>query len=144
MFQWIRYSYENYLIQGRLFSFLLGQLFFHLNIGYKIFSIISVVCAIVLTTLNIMLLYNLIKRFYKNNDYLIIIGILFFTLFNFMFLANLYYFESGIMALSLVLYTLSAKYFFRNDNYSLLKSFLLNTFALFSSVAFGTTGTVSA
>ena len=130
------YSIYFNLVNGRPIMFFIDQIYRLFNINYDVFFISTVVIAIFLTCLNIMMIYQLIEKYINKKDWYIIYIILFFTIFNFMYIESLYFVESCVMALSLVLYTLSAKYFFRNDKYSFLKSFLFNTLAMFCYNAF--------
>lgn len=126
------YSVNNNLIEGRPIMYLIDQLFLKLNLSYNIFIISTVVIAILLTDLNILLLYNLIKDKFKKTNKVLLTVILFTTIFNFMYIENLYYVESIVMSLSLVLYTLSAKYFFKEGKKNLLIAILLSILATLS------------
>ena len=126
------YSINNNLIEGRPIMFLIDQLFLKLNISYDAFIIITVVIAILLTDLNVLLVYKLVNDKYTNKNKLLLFTLLFSTIFNFMYIENLYFVESIVMALSLVLYTLSCKYFFRDGKWNKLIALLFNILATMS------------
>lgn len=126
------YSLQNNLVEGRLISFLVLQLFSLFKININLLIISTVILAIALTIINVFLVYDLIQDYFAEKDYFLLYIILFFTFFNFMYLENLYYVESFVMSLSLVFYTLSCKYYFKKDKYSFIKSLLFNTLAIIS------------
>ena len=126
------YSINNNLIEGRPIMFLIDQLFLKLNISYDAFIIITVVIAILLTDLNVLLVYKLVNDKYTNKNKLLLFTLLFSTIFNFMYIENLYFVESIVMALSLVLYTLSCKHFFRDGKWNKLIALLFNILATMS------------
>lgn len=128
------YSIHNNLIEGRPVMFLIDQLYNLFNISYDTFIKSTVTIAILFTVLNIFLFYDLIEKYFKNKKILWII--LFSTIFNFMYLENLYFVESIVMSFSLVFYTLSAKYFFLEGEVNIIKSLLFNILAIFCYNAF--------
>lgn len=123
------YSINNNLAEGRTVMFLIDQFYNFFNISYDAFIISTVCLAILFTVINIFLVYSLLQHYFKNKKLLWVI--LFSTIFNFMYLENLYFVESIVMSLSLVFYTLSAKYFFKEDKNNLIKSFIFNVLAVF-------------
>lgn len=125
------FSIYNNLREGRPIIYLIEQLYSRLNISYDVFLISTIIIAIIITCINIILLFTLIKQYTNKKDERIIFIILFSTIFNFMYIENLYFPESITMALSLLLYTLSAKYFFNNNKYHILKTFFFAILATF-------------
>lgn len=130
------YSIQNNLVEGRPFMFFIDQLYLKMNFSYDFFIISTVVLAILFTVINIYLLYQLIEPYFKKKNILLVSMILFSTIFHFMYLENLYYVESIVMALSLIFYTISAKYFFQEGKKNFLLSLLFHVLATFCYNAF--------
>ena len=126
-----KYSLFFNLREGRPIMYLVDQLFLRLNISYDVFIKTAVISAIVLTCITIILLYHLIEKYSTKKKSMLYI-ILFTMIFNFMYIENLYFVESIVMALSLLLYTLSAKYFFKEGIKNILLSVFLTILATLS------------
>ena len=126
-----KYSLINNLREGRPIMYLYDQLFLKLNISFDTFIKTSVISAIIITCITIIVLYHLIEN-YSNKKKNIIFVILFTMIFNFMYLENLYFVESIVMALSLLLYTLSAKYYFKEGKKNTFIALLLSILATLS------------
>ena len=126
-----KYSLFFNLREGRPIMYLVDQLFLRLNISYDVFIKTAVISAIVLTCITIILLYHLIEKYSTKKKSMLYI-ILFTMIFNFMYIENLYFVESIVMALSLLLYTLSAKYFFKEGIKNVLLSVFLTILATLS------------
>ena len=126
------YSIHNNLKEGRLIMYFIDQIYSRLNISYDASIISTVIIAIILACINIILVYSLIKKYNNKNNKLITYIILFSTIFNFMYIENLYFVESIVMSLSLVLYTLSVKYFYEDSKIHIIKAILLAVLATLS------------
>lgn len=124
------YSIQNNLKEGRPIMYLIDQIAFMLNMSYEMFFCITVILAILFTSITITIFYNITKQYFKIERliskilYLIICYTIFF---NFMYIENLYFVESIVMSLSLMLYLVSANYLV-NKNYKVI-SILLSMLA---------------
>lgn len=108
-----QYSILNNLKEGRPVMFLIDQLALKLNIDYQVFFIITVVLAILITSIAVTIFYNIIIKYFENKSTInkIILLLISYTIFfNFMYIENLYFVESIVMALALLLYLISANW----------------------------------
>lgn len=124
-----QYSIVNNLKEGRPIMCLLDQLANMVHLSYDAFIILTVVIAIFISSIIIVIIYDIILK-YKNitSKYMkiVILTALYVTIFNFMYIENLYFVESIVMALALLFYTIAAK--------KLIDSKLMKTL-IFSSIA---------
>lgn len=107
-----QYSIVNNLKEGRPIMCLLDRLANLINLDYNAFIIITVVIAIFISSINIVILFDYIIRTKNIEDtykkILILISV-YVTIFNFMYIDNLYFVEAIVMATALLLYTIAAK-----------------------------------
>ncbi len=135
----INVGYEKYAINwslndGRVFMCLLGLFANAVNMPISVFVIFTLVVAILVSCIAVIVLKNLILKYKKTeNKYieLIVFIIAYFTIFNFMYIENMYFVESIVMALSLLLYIISANILVNRNKYYLIKSLLLTILAIF-------------
>ena len=109
-----QYSLHNNLKEGRPIMFLIDQLALLLKIDYNVFVILTVVFALIITSIVVIYFYRIIEKYFnkgKNIDKIILLGICFTIYFNFMYIECLYFVECVVMSLSLLLYLMSANYF---------------------------------
>lgn len=113
-----QYSIVNNLKEGRPIMCLLDQLANIISLNYDVFIILTVVIAIFISSINVVILFDIIVKC-KNitSKYLkmALLIALYVTVFNFMYIENLYFVESIVMALSLLFYTISAKNLMNNN-----------------------------
>lgn len=135
----INVGYEKYAVNwslndGRVFMCLLGLFANAVNMHISVFVIFTLVVAILVSCIAVIVLKNLILKYKKTeNKYieLIVFIIAYFTIFNFMYIENMYFVESIVMALSLLLYIISANILVNRNKYYLIKSLLLTILAIF-------------
>lgn len=105
------YSMDNSFSDGRMIMGLLNLLVLKLNIPIIAYVIGTLLVAIVLSCVGVILLKNSIERYRKIENKWIEILVLvlsYVTIFNFMYLEQLYFIECIVMAVSLLLYTIGA------------------------------------
>lgn len=107
-----QYSIVNNLKEGRPIMCILDRLANVINLDYNAFIIITVVIAIFISSINIVILFDYIIRTKNIEDtykkILILISV-YVTIFNFMYIENLYFVEAIVMSIALLLYTIAAK-----------------------------------
>ncbi len=108
-------GYETYatnwsLKDGRLIMYLLTMLFAKLNLPVEAYVIGTLLVAIVISCICVIKLKNIILKDIKVNltKEIFIIIASFFTIFNFMYIEDMYFVESIVMALSLLAFICSA------------------------------------
>ena len=102
---------DNSFSDGRMIMGLLNLLVLKLNIPIIAYVIGTLLVAIVLSCVGVILLKNSIERYRKIENKWIEILVLvlsYVTIFNFMYLEQLYFIECIVMAVSLLLYTIGA------------------------------------
>lgn len=109
-----QYSICNNLKEGRPIMFLIDQLALLLKIDYNVFVILTVMLALLITSIVVVYFYHMIEKYFnkeKSTYKLIFLGICFTIYFNFMYIECLYFVECVVMSLALLLYLISADYF---------------------------------
>lgn len=113
----INVGYENYatnwsLKDGRLVMYLITMLCAKLNLPIEVYVIGTLVIALLISCATVIKLKNIILANTKvsTKKGIIITIAVFFTIFNFMYIEDMYFVESIVMALSLFLFTYSADY----------------------------------
>lgn len=109
---YIEYAINNSLNDGRLFMFVIGLFAESVQLPINVYVIATVILAIGLSCITVIILKNMIinikpleGKLYK----IIPILISYITIFNFMYVENLYFVEATMMALSILLYTMASK-----------------------------------
>ena len=114
-----QYSICNNLKDGRPIMFLIDQLALLLKIDYNVFVILTVMLALLITSIVVVYFYHMIEKYFnkeKSTYKLIFLGICFTIYFNFMYIECLYFVECVVMSLALLLYLISADYFINKKN----------------------------
>lgn len=109
---YIQYLKENFLPGGRIFSALLYYIGFLLKIPYESLFTLSLMGGLIISTIMIIKLKNIClkeKEKWSLLEIFILIIASYYTIFNAMYLENLYFAETIIMALSVYFYMLAAK-----------------------------------
>ena len=122
------------LNDGRLFMCLIELLADRIHLPITAFVIITLLLALVISCITVIFVKNIILK-YKDteNKYLkgLVLLISYFTIFNFMYLENMYFVECTVMSASLIFHIISADALVSKGKYFLLKSsifFILATF----------------
>jgi len=129
-----KYAINWSLNDGRIFMCLIGLFANAINMSIESFVIITLFVALFTSCIAVIILKNIILKYkYTENRYLegIALTISYFTIFNFMYLENLYFVEAIVMAISLLLYIISADILVERKKYYLIKSILLTILAIF-------------
>lgn len=122
------YATKNSLNDGRIFMGILGLIVSALKIPIEVYSTLTLLGAIIISNLAVIVLKNIIEKYKpaKNTLAKIIISIIsYITIFNFMYLDNMYFVENIIMAISVLLFIKSADILVEKNNKYLLKSGVL-------------------
>lgn len=127
-------GYYNYAMQfsfddGRIFNGLIYLIFSIFNLSIYSYVNITLTLAIIVSCFTIIKLKEIIEKYKKiNNIYqkIILYIISFVTIFNFMYLDCLYFADCFSMALSILLYLISADIIVENKKLALLKGILIS------------------
>lgn len=123
-----KYTIENSLLDGRIFAGLITEIMEQFQVPISIYSSIILEVAIVVSCVTIMILAKIIKDIKKPKNLLseIILYIAsYYTIFNLLYIENMYYIEAGVMAISLLFYILAAKILVKQKKGYVIKTFLL-------------------
>ena len=123
-----KYAKENFFCGGRIFSGICAVISNGIRIPIKLSVEIMLLMALIISNLAVIIIKKIIEKYKpaQNIKQQIIITIIsYITIFNFMYLDNLYFWECGIMALSVLLYVISANILVEKNNKYVLKSIIL-------------------
>ncbi len=118
---------------GRIFTAIALMLANMVNMQVQTCSSIMLIGAIIISNIAVIILKNIIESYKPSKNVkqqILVTTISYISIFNFMYLDNLYFLESGIMALSVLLYIISAKILVEKNSKYLLKSILLTIFGV--------------
>ncbi len=122
-----QYTIDNSFTDGRVIIGFLNLLVYNINLPVMSYVIITLIISIILSCIVVILLKKVILEYKPTQSKwleIIVTVISYITIFNFMYLENLYFIECIVMALSLLLYTISAKILVNKGKGYLLKSLL--------------------
>ena len=128
------YAINNSLSDGRIFMFLIGMLANTINIPINVYVITLTVIALVVSCIAVIVLKNIIMKFSTKKTKLqefIAILISYCTIFNFMYVENLYFVESAVMAFSILFYILAVNQIIKRSDFYIIKATLLAILATF-------------
>ncbi len=128
------YATENSLLDGRLIQFFIMNMVSSFHISIEVSTVLLTILAILITCLAVMVIKKEVekyKTFSGKISQFFLIASSFFTIFNFMYLENMYFQECFVMALSILFYILSAKMIVNKPKHNLLKATLLMLLAIF-------------
>ena len=129
-----KYAIDNSLSDGRIFMFLIGMFANLVNIPINIYVITLTVLALIISCIAVVVLKNMIMKFCSKETILqeiIAILISYCTIFNFMYVENLYFVESAVMAFSILGYILAVKQIINKNKFYILKATILAILATF-------------
>lgn len=128
------YAINRSLNDGRLFMYLIDLFAYSIHLPITAFVIITLLLALVISCIAVILLKNIVSK-YKNteNKYLkgFVLLISYFTIFNFMYIENMYFVECIVMAASLLFHIISADTLVSRKKHYLLKSIVSSILATF-------------
>lgn len=119
------YSMNNSFSDGRFITGIFNLIIMKLNIPIMVSIIASLILAIIGSCGIVILLKNIILQFRQaDNKWLeiLVIVISYVTIFNFMYLDNLKFMESSIMAFSIFNYVIGAYFLVKREKHYLIKS----------------------
>ena len=129
------YAIENFFLDGRMVSGVFINIMVYFNIPIAISSIISLEIAIILSCIAIIVLANTFmsfKKVEKLSSKIILYIASYYTIFNLLYIENLYYLEAVVMALSILLYIIAAKILIEKNKMYLFKTGMLLTLGVMS------------
>lgn len=132
-------GYENYAIKwslkdGRMFMFLIVMLANIMKMKIDVFVFITLLGALAVSSATVVVLKNIISQYKKeqsNVEEILLIAISYVTIFNFMYIENLYFVESIIMAISILLIVLASDKLIRQGKKGFLLSIILIILSVF-------------
>lgn len=122
------FAITNSFKDGRIFTGIAVLIAHVTNVPIKISVSIMLFIALVISNIIVIIIKNIVEKYKpaKNiKQQIIITSMSYITVFNFMYLDNLYFWECGIMALSVLLYVLSANILVEKNSKYFLKSMIL-------------------
>lgn len=120
-----KYAINNSLSDGRIFMFLIGMFANVTNIPINIYVITLTVLGLLISCIAVVVLKDMIMKFCKKETKLqefIAILIAYCTIFNFMYVENLYFVEAAVMACSILLYIIAVKQIIERKKLYVLKA----------------------
>lgn len=122
------YAINWWLKDGRIVTYLIGIFFDATKLDIMYLVRASLIVSIIVSSIIIIIIKRVICKYSQNNGYLfeilaIIIG--YCTIYNFMYIENLYFVECGVMSISILCYLLAAKVQVESNKYNLIKSTML-------------------
>lgn len=126
-------GYKNYAINwslndGRIFMAIIGLIADKINISIEAYVFVTLISALIISCISVCVLKKVIEKYKKPKNILqniILVIISYVTIFNFMYLEDMYFVESVVMATSVLLYLLTADILVtKNKNY-IIKSLVL-------------------
>lgn len=131
---YIEYAKENSILDGRVVQFFITNALDLFHISIEASSVITSVLAILISCIAVVVIKNEVEKYKQLNNkiaqvFLIIVS--FFTIFNFMYIENMYFQDCLAMAFSILFYILSAKCIVEKGKHYLLKSGFLMLLAIF-------------
>lgn len=130
------------LRDGRIFMYFIGNIANLLDISVEGYVRVLLILALIVSTLSVLLIRKIILEYVKENniaDVIITTLLSFVTIFNFMYLENLYYAEAFVMSISVFLNIYVAKLLVDESKRCKIKALVLEIIAIFMYQ--GTAGT---
>ena len=128
------YSIHNSLIDGRVFMFLIMQFADFIKIAPMTLNFILLSLALIVSNVAVLIIKKAIYECIENKNILahVVSYILSYTLiYNFMYIENLYFFESLVMAISILLSIIAAKLFVAKEKNYLIKTIFIELICVF-------------
>ena len=119
-------GYKNYAINwslndGRIFMAIIGLIADKINISIETYVFVTLFSALIISCISVCVLKKVIEKYKKPKNILqniILVSISYVTIFNFMYLEDMYFVESVVMATSVLLYEIAADILItKNKNY---------------------------
>lgn len=129
------YAINNSFIDGRIFMGTLDIVAHFMNIDIDILVPVVTLIALIISCIAVIILKNMMTSMKKtDNIFLEIIAtiIAYITIFNFMYVENMYFIESIVMSISILMYTLAVKEIVQKGKWYYIKAMLLAIIATFA------------
>ena len=123
-----RYAIEWSLKDGRIFMCILGLIASKINISIELYVFITLFCALLISNITVIILNKIIKKYKEPKNIIQEITLViasYITIFNFMYLENMYFVESIVMATSVLLFMISAYILTEKNKKYIIKSLIL-------------------
>ena len=131
---YVQYAQNNSFIDGRIFMGILDIFANCINMPINVMVISFTIIALFISSIAVIILKNMMLSL-KNTDNklleIIAIMISYITIFNFMYVENLYFVEAIVMSISILLYILAVREIIEKEKYYYLKSLILSILATF-------------
>lgn len=134
----INVGYNNYALQwslndGRIFMSAIVLIAGKLNLSIELFVFITLILGLAISVISVLYLKNIINRYKKSDSKyknILITAIAYFTIFNFMYIEIMYFVESFVISISVLLYIISADILVKKEKNNFIKSLLLVIIAI--------------
>lgn len=126
------YAFKYFIPEGRPITGLLVMIADLLNIRIEILGVVSFVVAIAFLSLSVVILYKIImksKRTILNQAITVLISSL--IIFNYLSIEHIYFLESSIMSLGILLSVYACKIIVEGEKYKFIKAYLILLVAVF-------------
>lgn len=126
-------GYKNYAINwslkdGRFFMTIIGLIANKINISIEHYVFLTLFCALLISNVTVIILNKIIEKYKKPQNIIqeiTLIIISYITIFNFMYLENMYFVESIVMATSVLLFIISSYILTERNKNHIIKSLIL-------------------
>ena len=126
-------GYEKYAINwslkdGRFFMAIIGLIASKINIPIEQYVFITLFCALLVSNITVNILNKIIKKYREPKNIIqeiTLIIISYITIFNFMYLEDMYFVESIVMAISVLIFVISAYILVEKNKNYIIKSLIL-------------------
>lgn len=129
-----QYAINNSLIDGRIIMGILDILADCINMPINIAVVGSTIISLLVSCLAVIILKNMILELRKvESKFLEIITIIisYITIFNFMYVENLYFIEAIVMSISILMYILAIKEIMQKEKFYYIKALIMAIIATF-------------
>ena len=128
------YSYERFLQDGRPFTAILTVLADMVNMPIEVYMILSLILALIFLSCSVIIIYKMFKNKLTENSKILnimIILISFIIIYNYLSIEYIYYLESFMLALGILLSVLAFKVIVNKEKYAYTKSCIIMIIAAF-------------
>lgn len=128
------HSYERFLQDGRPFTAILTVLADMVNMPIEVYMILSLILALIFLSCSVIIIYKMFKNKLTENSKIfniMIILISFIIIYNYLSIEYIYYLESFMLALGILLSVLAFKVIVNKEKYAYTKSCIIMIIAAF-------------
>ena len=123
-----KYALNWSLTDGRIFMAAITLIAGKLKISIEAFSFITLILGLVVSVISVLYIKNIVNRYKKTKskyEDIIVTIISYFTIFNFMYIEIMYFVESFVIAVSVLLYIIAADILVKKEKNYIIKSLLV-------------------